>query len=51
MGKLGEGGYGLVLLARHKSTNLSYALKMLLKANIQSDIQARDTILDTHPQP
>ena len=40
MGKLGEGGYGTVLLARHKTTHLMYALKMQLKARIQSDIQA-----------
>lgn len=40
MGKLGEGGYGTVLLARHKTTNLMYALKMQLKARIQSDTQA-----------
>jgi len=40
LGKLGEGGYGTVLLARHKTTNMMSALKMLLKANVQTDGQA-----------
>ena len=40
MGKLGEGGYGTVFLSRHKATGSLCALKMLLKGNIRSDIQA-----------
>ena len=40
LGKLGEGGYGTVLLARHKATNMMSALKMMLKANVQTDGQA-----------
>lgn len=40
MGKLGEGGYGTVLLSRHKVTGSMCALKVLLKANIKSEVQA-----------
>lgn len=31
MGKLGEGGYGTVLLARHKTTHLMYAQQQALR--------------------
>ena len=40
MGKLGEGGFGQVLLAQHKITGTMVALKVLLKAGIKSDVQA-----------
>ena len=40
MGKIGEGGYGTVLLGKHKASSSVVALKMLLKDSIKSEMQA-----------
>ena len=40
MGKLGEGGYGTVLLGKHKLSSSVVALKMLTKDAISSDVHA-----------
>jgi serine/threonine protein kinase len=40
LGKLGEGGFGTVLLGRHKATGNMSAIKVLLKASIKNDVQA-----------
>ena len=40
LGKLGEGGFGTVLLARLKATGTLYAIKLLLKRNMTTTTQA-----------
>ena len=40
LGKLGEGGFGTVLLARLKSTGTLFAIKLLLKKNVTTAARA-----------